>query len=73
MSLPQNNPTIADVFPELTPEERWEAAHELEEYIKLIIDIHEEICADPERYRRFKALTEEWHRRTLGDETSIEF
>lgn len=61
-------PTIADVFPELSPEEQQAAKCELDEYIRLIVDIYEEICADPDLYANFQLLRQEYrHRFPLPD------
>lgn len=51
------HPTIANLYPHLTEQERKEAEANLEEYLLLVLHIYERISADPESYAAFRALT----------------
>lgn len=61
---------IKRLFPDLSPEEQQEAAENLARYLRTIVALHESIRSDPERYRRFKALTHELKATTIETERS---
>jgi hypothetical protein len=56
--MSQSPPTVAALYPNLTPAQVLEAEHNLERYLELALRIYERICADPEAYAQFTNLTE---------------
>ena len=49
--------TIRDLYPHLSETELHEAMENFRAYIEVTLRIYESICADPETYARFRALT----------------
>ena len=45
------------LFPDLTEEERRTAEDNFRRYVALALRVYETICADPDRYEKFRALT----------------
>lgn len=62
-------PTVADLYPQLTPEQAFEAEHNLERYLELALRIYERICSDPAAYAQFKNLTESRRAPKMSPET----
>lgn len=73
MTSRHDKPPIADVFPELSPEEQREAAERLREYIEVVIEIAREVESDPDKWKLYCELTGRDPRRTVDDDTVIEW
>lgn len=58
--------TIHDLYPELSPEERHYVEEKLNEYLKLTIRLYERIRSDPDAYARFQSLTASLNRSKMG-------
>lgn len=56
---------LREEYPDLTPEEVGLIDEALTRYAALAARLYDSLVADPERYARWKALTEERARRTL--------
>ena len=54
-------PTILALYPDLSDAERTCVESNLEQYLMLVLRIHERIQNDPDAYARFRALTEKLH------------
>ena len=52
------DPTVDDLYPDLTPEEREEAAENLHRYVGLMVRVYERLLADPEAYAKAFPLTD---------------
>lgn len=55
---PEAASELCALFPTLTAEELEGAKESLDRYIESTLRLYEAICNDPERYARFKALTQ---------------
>lgn len=56
---------IRRLFPSFNDAELAEAEDDLREHLILVLRIYERICADPEAYARFRALTASDEYRTI--------
>jgi hypothetical protein len=53
-----SQPTLATLYPNLTPEQLEEASARLDEYLSVILEIAEDIERDPALQRQFADLTQ---------------
>lgn len=53
----KTTPSLAELYPHLTPEELIEAEKNLDDYLDLMVEMFSRIKSDPEAYARFRALT----------------
>jgi hypothetical protein len=63
--------TLAELYPNLTPEELKEAEDNLDRYIDLSLRIFAHVKANPEEYGRFKALTAKKPYPTMNNDDPI--
>jgi hypothetical protein len=54
----KREPSLAELYPNLTPEELVKAEENLDRYLQIVLRIYKRIKADPEEYARFRALTD---------------
>jgi len=61
----RKKPTLQDLYPDLSEEQLAMLDEDLTRYVESTVRLYEAICADPERYAIFKALTAEGRARTM--------
>ena len=61
-------PTLASLYPELTPDELAEAAARLDDYLEVVFRIQERIAQDPRLQREFETLTRSRRAARMADE-----
>jgi len=67
----EHPPSIHQLYPGLTPEERNEAEERLKEYLEIVVGIYERVVADPEAYAKFRRTLTDFERYvTIGTQRS---